>query len=299
MKKIFKIKKIGVVLLFVWIGLLLSGCGNSLTLHEDGITLSLHPDYARHMSYEEVPTYTFGKGNAINALRYGNATHEAILSGNDDFMVSDIIRDLFAENEDRLVIREDNRAITSTTKMNSRTFDAARNSYRTTSMNLVVDAVQTDNGMVSYVYEETAYVGLENGLQLTLEYRRFVSEGVTYYAWRYTRSIKIYLHYPLMLQEGKNLLLLALPTYTRYSVGPQLKVENVMEKDTYLDESFYLFSYREDIEATTDKIAYIIDYYTIYHQGYVDEEKLYFTYLGVDFEIEFLETNFSIRPIQD
>lgn len=297
MKKIFNTKKI-ILLAFALLFLgILSGCSSPLTSYDDGITLSIDSGYQRYMTYDEIPTYTFGKGRELNALVREDAPHEAILSGNDDFMVSDIIAALFVENQDRLVIKEDNRSISSTTKINRREYNEAKQKYETESITLPVDAIDTDEGRVSYVFEETAYVGLENGLQLTLEYRRFVSEGETYYAWRYTKSIKIYLHYPLMLLPDKEMLIVTLPTYTRYSVGPQLKLDNVIEEETYLDPSYYHFAYRDDLTTQEEKVEYIQTYYETYHSGVLVDNKLQFTYLTVLYEIEFLETSFLITVV--
>lgn len=299
MKKIFRINKIIVLALAVLLLGILSGCSSPLTFHEDGIELRLHAGYQRYMTYEEVPTYTFGKGYNLNALTREEAPHEAILSGNDDFLVSDIITALFEENKDRLVIKEDNRSISSTTKMNRRTYNTAKEKYETESISLGVDAIDTEEGRISYVFEETAYVGLENGLQLTLEYRRFVSDGETYYAWRYTKSIKIYLHYPLMLLPDKEMLILTLPTYTRYSVGPQLKLDNVIQEETYLDPSYYHFAYRDDLPTQADSVEYITDYYKTYHNGVIVDSTLQFTYLDRVFKIEFLETSFLISVVSE
>lgn len=289
-----KIIVLGIAILSLGV---LSGCSSPLTFHEDGIELSIHSGYQRYMTYEEIPTYTFGEGHGLNALVREEAPHEAILSGNDDFLVSEIITSLFEENQERVVIKEDNRSISSTTKINRREYNSVKEKYETESITMIVDPIDTDEGRISYVFEETAYVGLENGLQLTLEYRRFVSEGQTYYAWRYTKSIKIYLHYPLMLQPDKEMLIVALPTYTRYSVGPQLKLDNVINEETYLDPSYYHFAYRDDLTTQEDKINYIVNYYETYHNGVMVDNTLQFIYLSVLYEIEFLETSFLISVV--
>ncbi len=56
---------------------------------------------------------------------------------------------------------------------------------------------------------EIAYITLDNGLQLTINYLKFQVEQEdksikTYYSWQYSESIRMILYYPLMVVKDKD-----------------------------------------------------------------------------------------------
>lgn len=291
-KRIFDMKKIlvGILLCFV---LLLTGCSNELKSNPNGVKLYLNDEIIKYMPYEKdvVPFFVFSEGMNLNTIKYSRFTFQEILSGNDDFIVSDAISDLLNEYQDNIYTKIDTQTISSTTRMNR--IKIVNGKPKVIKEKLPVDEVFTsDDKKQKVVYDEVAFVLLENGLQLSIEYRRFNSNGKTYYAWRYTRSITLYLHYPLMVyknEEGKNrLIILPLPNYTKYSVGPQLALKSLIEEDTYLKESYYNFSFEPNRKDD------IINFYIERYNGVADNNKITCTYLGIDFIITFDENTFKI-----
>ena len=142
------------------------------------------------------------------------------------------------------------------------------------------------------------YIELENGLKLTIDYSRFISGGKTYYTWRYSASITLYLYYPLMAIDDngtRKIVLLTLPNCTSFKVNPEQKVSSLLTKKQYLDESMYTFNYfeRTDIESF-DKKQNVLDYYSDYNLNKIEDNKYTFDYLNNRFVLTLKETSFSV-----
>ncbi|MFA6627833.1 MAG: hypothetical protein WCQ80_04775 [Bacilli bacterium] len=263
--------------------LVLSGCfKNQVTSHQGQIRLYLDSEFAQYMPYEEIPDFILMFDGTINTITYSPDTNGIVFASNDDVVFSGIVANLIATYG--VITEVVDTKITPTTQINTR--DANNN---VTSHQYPVDD--------ETIYDEVAFLAFENGLKMTINYRRFVSDGVTYYVWRYSSNITFYLYYPLMvIQENaqKKLLLLALPNRINFQVGSQLKIKNILEKEDYLSEAKYTFGYLED-ETIEDPVQYVKDYYITYHQGHEVDDQFIFQYLGIQYKIIFHEQGFTIH----
>ena len=276
------IRKILLVIVLVFSSLLLVGCNETIP-NENSVTLYLADSYKDMIKYTEVPTFTLNfKGN-LNTIANVNKTYYTVFSNNDDIILSDAISELLAEYEGRVeyvIVNEDEVA--------QRKFSVIENGVLKN-----IDMKCDDNK----VYDEVAYIDLENGLKLTIDYCRFVSDGKTYYTWRYSRSIAMYLYYPLMkINNNSNieLVLLTLPNKVKLHVGPELKLINILDKDEYFEKGMYTFEYQSG-ETEEEKKAYVINYYQGYKYNKIDDNSFTFEYLNNKFKVELQENTFSIE----
>lgn len=285
MKKIFKMRKLLILVLLLFLG----GCfKNEVVPNENEIHLYLDEEYTQHMPYEEIPSFTFSFNGIFNTLKYVPETYYTLFARNDDVILSDEISNLLKKYEDRTEYVIEEETVETATRIN--TLDAS--GKQITHQYLVDD---------KKVYDEIAYISLENGLKLTIDYRRFTSEGKTYYVWSYTNNLNMHLYYPLMVVEVNNqryLLLLTLPNRVNFQVGPGLKVENMLKRDDYLDEVRYTFNYLDDYEILEAKISQIKNYYLDEYDGYTEGSDFFFTYLGIKYKIIFNEENFIISYVE-
>lgn len=276
------IRKILLVIVLVFSSLLLVGCNETIP-NENSVTLYLADSYKDMIKDTEVPSFTLNfKGN-LNTIANVNKTYYTVFSNNDDIILSDAISELLAEYEGRVeyvIVNEDEVA--------QRKFSVIENGVLKN-----IDMKCDDNK----VYDEVAYIDLENGLKLTIDYCRFVSDGKTYYTWRYSRSIAMYLYYPLMkINNNSNieLVLLTLPNKVKLHVGPELKLINILDKDEYFEKGMYTFEYQSG-ETEEEKKAYVINYYQGYKYNKIDDNSFTFEYLNNKFKVELQENTFSIE----
>ena len=276
------IRKILLVIVLIFSSLLLVGCNETIP-NENSVTLYLADSYKDMIKYAEVPSFTLNfKGN-LNTIANVNKTYYTVFSNNDDIILSDAISELLALNEGRVeyvIVNEDEVA--------QRKFSVIENGVLKN-----IDMKCDDNK----VYDEVAYIDLENGLKLTIDYCRFVSDGKTYYTWRYSRSIAMYLYYPLMkINNNSNieLVLLTLPNKVKLHVGPELKLINILDKDEYFEKGMYTFEYQSG-ETEEEKKAYVINYYQGYKYNKIDDNSFTFEYLNNKFKVELQENTFSIE----
>lgn len=284
MRGIFKMKKLLIVILFMVV--MLSGCfKNEYIEHEGSLTLTIREEYAKEMHYENIPSYTFVFEGIIKTNNNVPQPYYTIFQGNDDFHLSEQINNLFIKYKDKMeimVVEEDES-------------DKERLNRRDSEGNAIPEYLDTDDGKV---YLEVAFIELENGMKLSLDYRHFISGGVDYYVWRYQSNISMTLYYPLMVVEEqgqKEIVLLTLPNRIKYQVGPQLKIVNIMKDPDYLEDGKYTLGYLEDIETPAAKKQHVIDYYIEDMGGVYIGEHIHFEYLGVKFSVELLEQFFVIR----
>lgn len=276
------LRKILLIIVLVFSSLLLVGC-NETVGNENSVTLYLADSYKEMIKGTEVPTFTLNFNGNLNTIANVNKTYYTVFSNNDDIILSDAIKELLAQNEGRVeyvVVNEDEVA--------QRKFSVIENGVLKN-----IDMKCDDNK----VYDEVAYIDLENGLKLTIDYCRFVSDGVTYYTWRYSRSIAMYLYYPLMkINNNSNveLVLLTLPNKVKLHVGPELKLINILDKDQYLEKAMYTFEYQSG-ETEEKKKEYVVNYYKSYNYNKIDDNTFTFEYLNNKFKVELQETTFSIE----
>ena len=279
-------KKIFIIILLVLM-VSLSGCfKNQVTPNENKVQLYLSEDYTKYMPYDEVPSFTFNFDGVYNTIMHVSKTFYAVFATNDDTLLSKDIAKLLESYQGNVDYVIQNEATEATTRIN--TMENGKQ---------VAHKYPVDD---QKIIDETAFIKLPNGLKLTIDYRRFVSDGVTYYTWRYTSNLAMHLYYPFMVvkeNDKKELLLLTLPNQIGYQVGTTLDIEKVMKDDDYLTEKRYVFNYL-DQESLLLKQKYIKDYYINDYEGEMIDNELYFNYLGIRFKIKFTDNNFIIKYVK-
>lgn len=295
---------------------ILSGCGlsNNNIPNENSIFLMINDDFIDYLDYDklDIPNYTLNFEGTIYTNAAVKNKNEVVFSGNDDFVVSDMIANLLDEYQNipgrfsSVVVKEEKQF---ETRMNSVIMEDGERKFQK-------HFLKVEDGKI---YNEYAFITLDNGLQLTIEYRRFNSidennKVKTYYAWQYTASIRMFLHYPLMVikKEGgvKKLLILPLPNGVMYTVGTQLSLVNIISKDKddkYLNDtayrSFPYINYSDEPNAPkidlNAEIALIKDYYNNNFSGYVENDDYYFIYLNKVFKVIFNQTSFTLEYVNE
>ncbi|MGI6710640.1 MAG: hypothetical protein ACOX4W_04255 [Bacilli bacterium] len=280
------------ILLLIILLLLLSSCGKGLETISSPYKLTVSDEFIEYFDYDyDIPNFKLEFDDTLNIIANWKK-EEVIFSNNDDFKVSEIISNILNSYDYVVLVSEPQEM--KTTKMNK-----IVNGKRET-LNLdVADGV---------LYNELVCVNLDNGLKLTMQFRRFASEGITYYAWQYTASVRMILHYPIMvIKKGdKNkLILLTLPNgFANYTVNFQLGVGNLIFKDKYAYGNYdYKFSYLNvdttNPEALNEAINTIKQYYIDNYNGIEENEVFKFKYLGKKFSIKFNEENFEIDYLEN
>lgn len=270
----------------------LTGCiKNSYEINEGSLTLTIRDDFAERMPYDETPSFTFTFEGIIRTIeKPKNSIYQpyyVFFAGNDDFHLSEQISNFFAKYEGKIdfVIVEE------------RNSEKARINHRDEEGEAIPEFLDIDDGKEYY---EIAFIKLENGMKLSLAYRRFTSDEVTYYVWRYENNMSMTLYYPLMVIEEngvKEIVLMTLPNRIEYQVGPGLVVSKILKNPDYLEDAKYTLKYLEEHETLYDKQKYVKDYYINECGGEYVGDKLHFTYLGIEFSVEFLKDYFTIRYV--
>lgn len=301
MKKLFLI-----IILFLVISNLIACEGNKVSPNEGTIIFSFPEGYQEYLPYEEIPNFIFEFDGIVNTVIGASTSNKKVLGKNDDFIISDLLENLFKKYQamNRLTVQ---------VLQEEKVFETRINNL-----------VKNDDGSYSHkshvvkvenqkLYNEIAYINLENGLTLSVEYRRFDSivnnEVKTLYTWRYVNPLSIVLHYPLMIKVNENnkkeIFIVPTPTKVIYRLGvsSQLPISTILEKENYLSEYYQMFPYpnynedprAEDKFVLEEDIQYVKNYYINYFNGEEIDGKLYFSYLGKDFSITFLDTTFKIN----
>lgn len=278
----------------------LAGCFSSVVVpNENSLTLTIDDDFAYVIKADNIPSFTFEFDGALNTNKNVDNKYYTVFSNNEDKILSDALQALFDKYKDKMYVD-----VTGEDKVTSTLFSTLDEFG-----NVVNKKYEPDDNKV---YEETAYISLENGLKLTVDYRRFVYNGKNYYTWKYTASITMYLYYPLMKIDDNGtskLAIVSLPNRISFQVGPQLVLSNILNGTTYTDNkdcTRYTFNYLQELdENKQDKLTveqkqqYVIDYYVNEMHGSYDENSktITYSYLGNNFQVELLESNFKMHYI--
>ena len=313
MTKISNTKKGLFIFLLLLMIVFINGCyglfQTELVANQDEIFLTIKENFVEYLPYEkeEIPTYTLKFPSlSINTTLQRTGENEVIFSGNDDFVVSEVIAKLLAEYEAKgrisyRLITEEKR---NETHLN-RHIVQDDGTIKTEKIYLRV----TD-GLIE---NKIAYMTLENGLQLTINFRTFEGtyEGKTnrYYSWQYTESMRLILYYPLMViknsNQTKTILIIALPNAIINKIETRYNPSGLIEKDEYLDSSYYTYEYA-DYDAKTSgsqydnstQVAAIKTYYEQNFNGREIKNIFYYDYLGYTFSVSFQKTNFTITYVE-
>lgn len=306
-------KKVISLLLLLFLVFQLIGCGGNRVSPNNGqIVFSFPDDFKQYLPYEEseIPSYTLTFEGNINTVVGATTSNKKVFSKNDDFVMSDYLENLFNENQSNLTVRlikEESKKFE--TKMNSLVLNDKGEYESKTHVLKVKDGI---------VYNELAYITTNEGLTLTVEYRRFVAilennTEKTYYSWRYSSPLNAVLHYPLMIvlneNSEKEFLIVPLPTKVVYHLGvsTQVPLSTMLEKDDYMQPNFRTFYYPNysddprELQKNFDREADILEVKSFYTKapfdGYEKEGNFYFSYLGKDFKVSFDEYSFQIDYI--
>lgn len=282
LKKTKTFKRNLIVMLLLIMSLLLVGC-NETEANDGSVTLSLTNSYQEYIDYDNIPSFTLEFDGTLNTISTVTKSYYTVFSGNDDIILSNALTKLFNQYGDKIIYE-----IVNEDEVETRYFSTIENG-KVKNISMTCD----DNK----VYDEIAYIPLDNGLKLTIDYCRFVSEGVTYYTWRYSQSIALYLYYPVMKiknNEKVELVLLTLPNAISIHISPELKLANIISKDEYLESSYYSFEYYgEDTDELSTKKEYVWNYYEDYNLSERADE-FTFDYLNNTFKCNLYETGFTI-----
>ena len=271
-----------ILILFLFLFLLV-GC-NSVVPNLNSVTLKLDEKFEEYM-FEKAPFFEFVFNGNLNTVDSVNKTYYTVFSYNEDDILSEALTDLFNQYKDSIMFE-----IVNTDEVKARKY-----SHLDENGVLYNVEMECDDGKV---YDEVAYISLPNGLKLTVDYCRFISNGVTYYTWRYSRSIAMYLYYPLMVVDdsgSRKIVLLTLPNRVSYTINPDQKLASLLTKDTYLDSSFYTFEYFDECD---DKYNYVIDYYKDFDLVKISEKEYTFVYLNSQFKLKLNENSFTLEWVK-
>ena len=274
-----KISKLLIILLLITFTLFFSGCNDTIP-NEGKVTLDISSDYKEYIK-SEIPSFTLYFDGTLNTIKNVNKSYYTVFSGNDDIILSDALSKLFKEYEGKVefeVVKEK--------KSRNREFSYLEDGKVKNKMMPLDDEVS---------YNEVAYIPLSNGLKLTIDYCRFVSDGVTYYSWCYERSISMYLYYPIMVIENegvKELTILTVPNKVKIHVTPELRLSNILQKDTYTKPNLYNFEYASG-STIEEKKNIVWDYYEAYNLS-ERADKFTFDYLNNKYQVELNDVGFQI-----
>ena len=278
-------KKSMILLLFISL-FLLTGCKvfNKTEPNENSVRLYLEESYQEAMTIDDVPDFTLEFDGTLNTILNIEKTFYTAFSANDDIILSDALTELFAQYSDSIYIEH-----VQTQPLEERFFSYLEDGV------VANKKMSCDN---DECYDEVAYISLENGLKLSVDYNRFVSDGVTYYTWRYSNAIAITLYYPLMRVSSSEICLLTLPSGVTFKVGPTLKLSSILKDEEYNSATYYTFEYFSDDDIVTldDKKAYVTAYYQDYNE-IGSEDEFTFDYLDKTFKVTLQESTFTISLI--
>ncbi len=300
-------KKISILLILI-LTFCLTGClsfSNQVEQREKSITLELDDEYVKFLDSTNVPKFTFEFDGTLNVIADNPNKFYVQYSNNEDLILSKALVKLFNQYKDRIHVE----LIKKTTGVENTLFSTL-NEYGT-----VVNKEYTPDN--NEEFEEKAFINLENGLKLTIEYRRFVYNGENYYTWSYRTPLSMVLVYPFMVLEGEvtnKLVLISLPTriapnvYNNSVANKKVGISNIINGKAYVynnDSVYYTYSYLNESESKDeeqiikDNQKYIIDYYVNEMNGTYDETKkqITYTYLGNTFMVELLDKTFKMHYI--
>ena len=300
------LKAISIVLIVISLGLL-SSCNlfknESITM-EHGVDITIPDDWKSYFLYpEDVPSLHFGY-DTINVLKSSTKDHYTFVK-NDFYAISDAWMEFLVK------FKNDDYIITKATKQMNETVSA-----RLGSEYLPLDEMMEDpSNPGHFIKQETSMEYLmvcfgEDGTRYSCSFRTYVSGSKRYFGYAYTGNLEIKLNMPVMVikdGDAKKLVLLPLPFDTKYSVSNNQRLDSIIKKDSYLDESNYIFDYPttyhkehyviDRSDKTTneekhqyskeEKITFIEAWYMKYCKGEYIDDVLYVEYAGARFSVNF------------
>lgn len=268
-----------------------TGCGlfkemfNVKLVDNEGIIiLDIEEEYKKYFPYE-VPRYELTFDGIIHTTENRTTTREVIFTKNDDFKLSKILSEMFEK------YKETSTFITSEYKV-----------HKEAETYLISYENKTDGEKVymkvldKKVYDEVSYMNIENGLIISINYAKIIDEdNNVYYRWQNSESIRMILHYPMMVTENNEgqtmFLLLPLPAGIFYGFDTTTKdLNTILTKDKFKnDPSYYTYDYTNGWDEESVKNFYIEN-----HNGREEGGVFLVDYFGYTFKIEFTGKTFTL-----
>lgn len=278
--------------------ILLSGCELNIfevsTEENDGsFTLSIDSDVIEYLNVDEIPTYTLTFEGVLNSGVNRTGEFEIAFYNNDDSKLSKIIENLIQEydSKNRVVYRLKETKTELETWINVNTKNGREKEYI---------KVKDEK-----IYNEIAYVCLENGLCLSMNYARFKDyENNIYYRWEKTEGIRMVLHYPLMVyynevNERNEFVIMPIPNGTIINFDTTTKkVSALLKDDKFIDELYYTYSYFDDSKTVEENQQIVTNYYLDNTDAIVTENGIECTFLGNKFLITLDESSFKVTLVE-
>lgn len=252
-------------------------------------TLTIDEDVIKYLNTNEIPSYTLTFDGTINSSKYNGGNFEIAFYNNDDFFISELVKKVIDEYtiKNRVSYKIISTDSDAQTWLNKKAGESSEKEYIKVKDNKITN--------------EIAYISLENGLQLSINYARFSDfEGNVYYKWQKTEGIRFVLHYPLMVYYNEEkacneVVVMPLPNGVIYYFDTTTKdIDSLIKNDKYLEEEYYEFgyvnSYEEDYES-------IINYYINDCNGKVNDDYVECEFMENKFKITFTEESFKIKLI--
>lgn len=282
-----KISKIRISILLLIVVLLFSttsctSCINKYTEMPNGVTLNVSSEIKEHLIQETLPSLHFDyDGVRVMMESHGSA---CFFVSNDQYTLSD----KFAEH-----LSKYNKEQITVVSCVDQEYDEGKAIFD--GKKLELDSLDEFGNEQKFSKEYQLVITDLDGTRYSYQFRTFVSEAKRYYIFRYSSNIGISMEQPLMVikdSDGKNkLVLVALPYETKYEVGPNnIKLEALLEKDTYLDEKYSKFAYPDSIKDLSDneRRTKVISWYETYCNGHFNEKNEFiFEYYKATFKVEF------------
>lgn len=259
----------------------LSSCSlsNKYTTYESGIDITIDDVNKAHFLKNEFPILHFDMKNVNVSTMSTNQS--VIFVKNDNYLLSDAFAKHIQSVENNLIVLDQ---IEQTNDSKNVKFGKDK---------LTLDEVDESGDPQKHSIEKRVVTWQNDGTRYSYQYRTFVSNKKRYYIYCYTNNIQIVIETPVMVitKDSENkLLLLPLPYDTLYEVGlSNLKLEALIEKDTYLDQRYYSFSYPSYLDSylEEEKKDYVKAWYDKYTKTEVINGDYYVNYYGNKFKIEF------------
>lgn len=282
-----KISKIRLSIIFLIFVLLLTStsctsCFNKYTEMPNGVTLNVSTEIKEHLVQTSLPSLHFDyDGVRVMMEAHGSA---CFFVSNNQYILSD----KFAEH-----LSKYSKEQISIVSCVDQEYDEGKAIFD--GKKLELDEKDEFGNEQKFSKEYQLVITNLDGTRYSYQFRTFVSEGKRYYIFRYSSNMGISMEQPLMVIKGddnKNkLALVALPFETKYEVGPNnIKLEALLEKDTYLDEKYSKYAYPDSIKdlADNERREKVMSWYSIYCNGRLNENNEFiFEYYGVSFKVDF------------
>ena len=280
MKKISKKLLLALILLFTTVSL--SGCfTNKYDEMPNGLDITVSNYLKGHLLYEDTaPTLHFDY-NGIRVMKeYDGAAYYFV--SNDQYVLSDKFYEHIKQYKPEQI------CVVSKSEQKK---DKGKAKFGKDK--LVLDEKLEDGTEQKYSMEYMLVCCNDEGTRYSYQFRTFVSGGKRYFIYQYTNNIGVCLEQSLMVvkKNGENKLVFTpLPYDTKYEVsGSTVKLDALINKETYLKDNYNKFAYPEYLKDYTDeeKAVKVQEWYETYCNGHFEGDEFIITYLGAKFKVYF------------